>query len=151
MKLGTIWIITSDIDAAIHHKNQGRKLMGENAGGTKYSTAAGVETASSQVFTQQVNAFSSSLSSPDATPFTQVVNRSHLVMIINILNFSSNISIEFVGTHISYFIIQNQTFWVIFQHSVSTLFENCSKCHILILAFSTNFCPIKTDRSGNTV
>ena len=35
-----------------------------------------------------------------------------------------------------------------------TLFENYSKCHIwifLILAFSTNFCPIKTDLSGNTV
>ena len=32
-----------------------------------------------------------------------------------------------------------------------TLFENYSKCRILILAFSTNFCPIKTDLSGNTV
>ena len=38
--------------------------------------------------------------------------------------------------------------------SVYTLFENYSKCRILIfgiLAFSTNFCPIKTDLSGNTV
>ena len=33
--------------------------------------------------------------------------------------------------------------------SFYTLFENCSKCRIL--AFSTNFCPIKTDQSGNTV
>ena len=33
----------------------------------------------------------------------------------------------------------------------ATLFENCSKCRIWILAFSTNFCPIKTDLSGNTV
>ena len=32
-----------------------------------------------------------------------------------------------------------------------TLFENYSKCRIRILAFSTNFCPIKTDLSGNTV
>ena len=35
-----------------------------------------------------------------------------------------------------------------------TLFENYSKCRIwmfLILAFFTNFCPIKTDLSGNTV
>ena len=32
-----------------------------------------------------------------------------------------------------------------------TVFENHTKCHILILAFSTNFCPIKTDLSGNTV
>ena len=32
-----------------------------------------------------------------------------------------------------------------------TLFENYWKCPIWILAFSTNFCPIKTDLSGNTV
>ena len=32
-----------------------------------------------------------------------------------------------------------------------TLFENYSECFIWILAFSTNFCPIKTDFSGNTV
>ena len=32
-----------------------------------------------------------------------------------------------------------------------TLFENYSKCRIWILAFSTKFCPIKTDLSGNTV
>ena len=32
-----------------------------------------------------------------------------------------------------------------------TLFENYSKCRIWILAFSTNFCPIKDDLSGNTV
>ena len=32
-----------------------------------------------------------------------------------------------------------------------TLFKNYSKCRIWILAFSTNFCPIKTDLSGNTV
>ena len=31
-----------------------------------------------------------------------------------------------------------------------TLFKNCSKCRIWISAFSTNFCPIKTDLSGNT-
>ena len=30
-------------------------------------------------------------------------------------------------------------------------FENYLKCCIWILAFSTNFCPIKTDLSGNTV
>ena len=34
---------------------------------------------------------------------------------------------------------------------ISTLFENYSKCLIWILAFSTKFCPIKTDLSGNTV
>ena len=36
---------------------------------------------------------------------------------------------------------------------VLTLFENNSKCRIwiLILAFSTNICPIKSDLSGNTV
>ena len=33
----------------------------------------------------------------------------------------------------------------------STLFENYSKCRILILALPTNFCPIKSDLSGNTV
>ena len=36
---------------------------------------------------------------------------------------------------------------------VYTLFENYSKCRIwifFILAFPTNFCPIKTDLSGNT-
>ena len=32
-----------------------------------------------------------------------------------------------------------------------TVFENSSKRRIEILAFSTNFCPIKTDLSGNTV
>ena len=32
-----------------------------------------------------------------------------------------------------------------------TLFENYSKCRFWILAFSANFCPIKTDLSGNTV
>ena len=35
-----------------------------------------------------------------------------------------------------------------------TVFENHPKCRILIfgiLAFSTNFCPFKTDLSGNTV
>ena len=32
-----------------------------------------------------------------------------------------------------------------------TVFENYPKCRIWILAFSTNFCPIKTDLSGNTV
>ena len=33
----------------------------------------------------------------------------------------------------------------------NTLFENYSKCLIWILAFSINFCPFKTDLSGNTV
>ena len=36
----------------------------------------------------------------------------------------------------------------------TTVFENYSKCRIWIfwiLAFFTNFCPIKTDLSGNTV
>ena len=32
-----------------------------------------------------------------------------------------------------------------------TVFENYSKCLIWILAFPTNFCPFKTDLSGNTV
>ena len=32
-----------------------------------------------------------------------------------------------------------------------TVFENDSKCCILILSFSTNFSAIKTDHSGNTV
>ena len=36
-------------------------------------------------------------------------------------------------------------------YTVSTLFENYSKRHIWILAFSTTFCPIKTNPSGNTV
>ena len=40
-------------------------------------------------------------------------------------------------------------FWKILKSS--TVFENSSKCSIWILAFSTNFCPIKTDLSGNTV
>ena len=31
----------------------------------------------------------------------------------------------------------------------STLFKNYSKCRICILACSTNFCPIKSDLSGN--
>ena len=31
------------------------------------------------------------------------------------------------------------------------MFENYSKCRIWILAFPTNFCPIKTDLSGNSV
>ena len=38
--------------------------------------------------------------------------------------------------------------------TISTLFENYSKCRIWIfdiLAFSANFCPIKIDLSGNTV
>ena len=35
--------------------------------------------------------------------------------------------------------------------SISTLFKNYLKCRIWILAFSTNFWPIKTDISGNTV
>ena len=39
-------------------------------------------------------------------------------------------------------------------YNYDTLFENYSKCRIWIfgiLAFSTNFCPIKIDLSGNTV
>ena len=32
-----------------------------------------------------------------------------------------------------------------------TLFENYWKCRFWILAFSTNFCPTKSDLSGNTV
>ena len=35
--------------------------------------------------------------------------------------------------------------------SIPTVFENDSKCRFLILAFSTNFCPIKIDLYGNTV
>ena len=37
---------------------------------------------------------------------------------------------------------------------IITLFENYSKCRILIfdiLAFSNNFCPIKSDLFGNSV
>ena len=37
------------------------------------------------------------------------------------------------------------------KNSIFTLFENYSKCRIWILAFFTNFCPFKTDLSGNTV
>ena len=40
------------------------------------------------------------------------------------------------------------------SHFPSTLFENYLKCHIWIfdvLTFSTNFCPLKTDLTGNTV
>ena len=39
-------------------------------------------------------------------------------------------------------------------YSLFTVFENYSKCRIiifLILALSTNFCPIISDLSGNTV
>ena len=35
----------------------------------------------------------------------------------------------------------------------NTLFENYSKCRFVmfpILSFSANFCPIESDRSGNT-
>ena len=35
--------------------------------------------------------------------------------------------------------------------NVVTLFENYSKCRIWALVFSTNFCLIKADLSGNTV
>ena len=35
--------------------------------------------------------------------------------------------------------------------SKSCTFENHSKCRIWILAFYTNFCPIQTNMSGNTV
>ena len=46
----------------------------------------------------------------------------------------------------------NETFILLFKHcAFLTLFENYSKCPIRILAFSTNFCPIKTALSGNTV
>ena len=31
------------------------------------------------------------------------------------------------------------------------MFEKYLKCRIWILTFSTNFCPIKSDLSGNTV
>ena len=37
------------------------------------------------------------------------------------------------------------------EKSESILLENYSKCCIWVLAFSNNFCPIKTDLSGNTV
>ena len=40
---------------------------------------------------------------------------------------------------------------LLLQQRHLTLFENFSKCRIWILAFSTNFCPIKSDLSGNTV
>ena len=39
----------------------------------------------------------------------------------------------------------------VFKTEKSQLFENYSKSGIWILAFSTNFFPIKTDLSGNTV
>ena len=45
-------------------------------------------------------------------------------------------------------LISIQTFLYIL---IYTSFENCSKYRIWILAFCTNFCPIKTDLSGNTV
>ena len=41
---------------------------------------------------------------------------------------------------------------VVFSHNtiytMHTVFQNHRKCRIWILAFSTNFCPIKTDLSG---
>ena len=37
------------------------------------------------------------------------------------------------------------------QKCIRMLLENHSKCPIWILAFSTKFCPTKTDLSGNTV
>ena len=46
--------------------------------------------------------------------------------------------------HVTYQSFDVSNFFTIF-----TL--NYSKCRIWILAFSTNFCPIKTDLSGNTV
>ena len=56
----------------------------------------------------------------------------------------------------------NETILVIFQHRLGLKFffpaahclkitQNVAFDFFLILAFSTNFCPIKTDLSGNTV
>ena len=38
-----------------------------------------------------------------------------------------------------------------FNLTSPTLFQKHSKCRIWISAFSTNFCPLKSDLSGNTV
>ena len=40
---------------------------------------------------------------------------------------------------------------MVIRTNLGTVFENHSKCLISILAFSTNFCPFKSDLSGNTV
>ena len=53
----------------------------------------------------------------------------------------------------SYQITTQRRQWDLFSNFqlLCTLFKNYPKCRIWILAFSTNFCPIKTDLSGNTV
>ena len=53
---------------------------------------------------------------------------------------------------IRYLCCKNSAIWSnAFFLDLPTLFENYSKCCIWILAFSTNFCPIKSDLSGNTI
>ena len=47
-------------------------------------------------------------------------------------------------------ILYLEDFWVAFAHNVWKLLK-ISHLNFLILALSTNFCPIKTDLSGNTV
>ena len=69
-----------------------------------------------------------------------------LFLVLTVVNFISNFLVIYVylgteelRTPVSYY---------------DTLFENHSKCPIvifLILPFSINFCPTKTDLSGNTV
>ena len=65
---------------------------------------------------------------------------------------------HFVACLLSFFWCHTIEFLIIYEHYFSytyvecfTLFENYSKCRIWILAFSINFCPIKTDMSANTV
>ena len=51
-------------------------------------------------------------------------------------------------------VVQNVIGPIFVQKVDFEMFENYSKCRIWIfdiLAFSTNFCPIKSDLSGNTV
>ena len=91
--------------------------------------------------------------------FVNVVN---LAKLVNLATFVNSAQVNFVKlvnltilvnlanlTSFALYNIKNETFGLIFKPH--TLFENYSKCCILTLAFSTNFCPIKMDLSGNTV
>ena len=57
--------------------------------------------------------------------------------------FSNDDDLKFIKVHISSTVFEKST--------QCTLFKNYSKCRIGILAFSTNFCPIKINISDNTV
>ena len=70
----------------------------------------------------------------------QTVSRPNKLAYVDLLRSSHHFSVQII----------RKVRKVLFLHA-STLFENYSKCRIWILAFSANFCPIKTDQSGSTV